>query len=138
MFCRYCGKRMDEELKYCPFCGAEQVKESTPDPFDSAAQPKPAASKPEDGNTLAVAGFILAFFVPIAGIICSWLGLKKANEQGLPYGGLAKAGLIISIVSIAISVLSVIISVVVIVAVLNAAPIDPYYIVSACSKLVMP
>lgn len=96
MFCRYCGKRLDENLKYCPFCGAEQAKETTSaDVFDTPVQQnqnQPAAKKSEDGNTLAIAGFILAFFVPIAGIICSWLGLKKANEEGLPYGGLAKAG----------------------------------------------
>ncbi len=120
MFCRYCGKRLDENLKYCPFCGAEQTKETTSaDVFDTPVQQnqnQPATKKSEDGNTLAIAGFILAFFMPIAGIICSWLGLKKANEEGLPYGGLAKAGLIVSIVSIVLSVLTVIISVVIVIA----------------------
>lgn len=39
MFCRYCGKRLDENLKYCPFCGAEQAKETTSaDVFDTPVQ----------------------------------------------------------------------------------------------------
>lgn len=142
MFCRYCGKRLDENLKYCPFCGAEQAKETTSaDVFDTPVQQnqnQPAAKKSEDGNTLAIAGFILAFFVPIAGIICSWLGLKKANEEGLPYGGLAKAGLIVSIVSIVLSVLSVIISVVIIIAAMDSydpSYYDPYYAISAIQAL---
>lgn len=94
MFCRYCGKRLDENLKYCPFCGAEQAKETTSaDVFDTPVQQnQPAAKKSEDGNTLAIAGFILAFFVPIAGIICSWLGLKKANEEACRTAGLPKRG----------------------------------------------
>lgn len=135
MFCRYCGKRIDENLKYCPFCGAAQASEpaAAADPFDTPPPTKPAANKTEDGNTLAIAGFILAFFVPIAGIICSWMGYKRSRDEGLPYGGLAKAGLIVSIVSVALSVLAVVIYVVVIVSVISAA--DSYYIVSACSLL---
>lgn len=76
--------------------------------------------------------------MPIAGIICSWLGLKKANEEGLPYGGLAKAGLIVSIVSIVLSVLSVIISVVIIIAAMGSydpSYYDPYYAISAIKAL---
>ncbi|MDE6397983.1 MAG: zinc ribbon domain-containing protein [Clostridiales bacterium] len=136
MFCRYCGKKIDENLRYCPFCGAEQASESvrTPDPFDTAEN-KPAPSKPEEGNTLAVAGFVLAFFVPIAGLICSWLGYKNSREKGLPYGGLAKAGFIVSIVYLAIYALSIIIGIVITVIALNSGPYDPYYTATVCNVL---
>ena len=50
----------------------------------------------------------IAFFIPLVGLICSILGLNKASKEGLPYKGLALAGIIISVV---VWVLSFIISI---------------------------
>ncbi len=41
---------------------------------------------------------MLSFFVPIAGLICSILGIKRAPQYGGKGQGLAIAGLVISIV----------------------------------------
>ena len=61
-----------------------------------------------ESNILAVAGFILAFFVPIAGLICSILGRRDAPKYG-GGKGLATAGIVISIVTTALAVSAVIV-----------------------------
>ena len=55
-------------------------------------------------NKLAIAGFILSFFGPLAalvGLILSAIGLKKCKE-GYEQKGLAIAGVVISALSIAL------------------------------------
>lgn len=59
-------------------------------------------------HILAVAGFILAFFVPIAGLICSILGRRDAPKYGGGGKDLATAGIVISIVTTALAVSAVI------------------------------
>lgn len=51
-----------------------------------------------DGNTAAVTGFILSFFMPFAGLIFSIIGLMDAKKKGLPHKGLAIAGIVISLI----------------------------------------
>ena len=63
--------------------------------------PEPARSnheRQEDGNVIAVVGFVLAFFVPLAGLICSIIGLKKSKSLAGKNRGLALAGVILSAV----------------------------------------
>lgn len=48
-------------------------------------------------NTIAIVGFILSFFVALAGLICSIIGYQNA-KKGAPYKGLSVAGIIISAV----------------------------------------
>jgi hypothetical protein len=48
-------------------------------------------------NGMAIAGFILAFFEPILGLIFSIIALKKSKSRNGVGGTLAKAGIIISI-----------------------------------------
>lgn len=62
--------------------------------------PQPAPQPVAQGsNTLALVGFILSFFVPLAGLICSIIGLRRAPQYGGNRKGLAIAGIVISIVS---------------------------------------
>ena len=76
MYCRYCGSQIDSEP--CPFCGAEEPKQT---------------------NGLAIAGFILAFLSPLAGLISSIIATVYADKR---YHGnlkaLAIAGIVISVV----------------------------------------
>ena len=59
-----------------------------------------------NGNGFAIAGFVLAFFVPILGIIFSSIGLSKSKNLPNNAGkGLAIAGLVISIVMIVLTVI---------------------------------
>ena len=54
---------------------------------------------PQRYNGVAVAGFILSFFIALAGLI----GLKQTKERGEKGRGLASAGIIISALSIVLS-----------------------------------
>lgn len=58
---------------------------------------------PQRYNGVAVAGFILSFFIALAGLICSIIGLKQTKERGEKGRGLAIAGIIISTLSIVLS-----------------------------------
>ncbi|MDE6398649.1 MAG: hypothetical protein K2L51_04950 [Clostridiales bacterium] len=89
MFCKNCGSNVDEKAVVCPHCGV-QVGEMQP-------------SKTVDrSNTIAIVGFVLSFFIALAGLICSIIGYKKAVKEGCDHKGLALAGIIISIVSMAL------------------------------------
>lgn len=112
MFCYNCGSKLDDKAVICPHCGV-QVRTLSDDPAAfgerdgkhpsvtvarSDVPPASAQRSANNENALAIVGFILAFFVPLAGLICSIIGLKKAN-QGAPYKGLAIAGVIISAIA---------------------------------------
>ena len=57
-------------------------------------------------KNLTILGFVLSFFVPLAGLIICAVALKKMKEEGSEENkGLAIAGLVIGIVSMALVVL---------------------------------
>ena len=61
-------------------------------PAAPAYQPAPAAQKT---NTLAIVGFILSFFVTVAGIIVSVIALRQIKQTGEAGHGFALAGLML-------------------------------------------
>lgn len=61
----------------------------------------PYGEPPHRGNGMAVAGFVLSFFGGLLGLIFSIIGLKRSKEPGRGRKGLAIAGIVISIVSMA-------------------------------------
>ena len=83
MFCRNCGKEIDDKASFCIHCGVA---------VDSRREESQT-------NVLAIVGFVLSFFVAIAGLICSIIGYKNAPDFGGKGKSLALAGIIISIVS---------------------------------------
>ena len=101
MFCKYCGSQLDDNSVVCPNCGAK-LNASNPEQNNQTNNPPPPTySQPpqqKSGNTVAIVGFVLAFFIPLAGLICSIIGLRKANNENAGHKGLAIAGIIISIV----------------------------------------
>ena len=94
MFCKRCGKEIDDKAIVCPYCGVQVAK---------------LYSQAPRTNTLAIIGFIFSFFIPIVGLICSILGRKNAAECGGNGHGLATAGLVISILWMALGLFVVII-----------------------------
>ena len=56
-------------------------------------------------NGFAIAGFVVSFFVAILGIIFSAIALKQIRESNEGGRGLAVAGLVLSIIWIAIALL---------------------------------
>ena len=92
MFCPNCGSQIDDKAVICPHCGVP-VKETKP---ESESKPK---------NTVAIVGFILSFFIALAGLICSVIGYQKSKNEGAPYKNLALAGIIIGAINMAFGVI---------------------------------
>lgn len=96
MFCKNCGQQVDDNAEFCPNCGAK-VKEAPAENVPTYTnQNQPTQTNKTNG--FAIAGFILAFFGGILGLIFSIIGLVKARNEGSPKG-LAIAGIIISIIA---------------------------------------
>lgn len=85
MYCSKCGKEILDDAVMCVYCGCEtNVKKSN-----------------GNDNIFAIVGFICSFFVSIAGLILSIIGLKKVKDCGTGKG-FAIAGIVISSVQILI------------------------------------
>lgn len=95
MYCSNCGNQIDDNAVVCIHCGC-----ATP----NAQNNQPAAQKPTESNTLAIVGFVLSFFIAIAGLICSILGLKRVPEYNGNGRGLAIAGIVISSISMFLTI----------------------------------
>lgn len=97
-FCSKCGKEVGKTDAFCQYCGgqiAEEVK--------AEKVTKVETSEGNPNNGMAVAGFILSFFVPLLGLIFSIVGVVKSRNLNGAGKGLAIAGIIISAVSMVIS-----------------------------------
>ncbi len=90
MFCTNCGKEIDSNAYVCPHCGVQLHKEEP---------------RVKPNNTLAIVGFVLSFFIPIAGLICSIIAYNKSKEINDVGKSFSLAGIIISAVILSISVL---------------------------------
>lgn len=101
MFCRNCGSQIDDRAVVCPHCGVStgvvHYNENYSENFSDRS------------NAIAIVGFVLSFFVAIAGLVCSIIGYKAAKNEGREHGGLALAGIIISAVSMVLSLIFTII-----------------------------
>lgn len=93
MFCSNCGSQIDDNASICPHCGVA-TKNYKPE---------------EQKNVLALVGFILSFVVAIAGLVCSIIAYKKADELNGNGKAFARAGIIISAVELVLEVVAIII-----------------------------
>lgn len=89
-FCTNCGNELDDRAIMCPKCGVALTQ----------------ATNASDGssNGMAIAGFILSFFIPLLGLIFSIIGLKRSKETNNGKG-LSIAGIIISCVLMVITLI---------------------------------
>ena len=94
-FCSKCGKENKATSKYCEFCGNQLAEEKA-----EVVKTEAVSLEPTPNNGMAIAGFVLSFFVPLLGLIFSIIGLSKANSLNGNKKGLAIAGIIISAVTI--------------------------------------
>ena len=113
MFCKSCGHEINENAVICPNCGVAT---------DNLAK---TTAEPAQKNTMALIGFILSFFVAIAGLIISIIAYKNAKKPEFNGDGksFALAGIIISAVSLGIGIISSIVTVVMWVGILMAIPV---------------
>ena len=96
MFCKNCGQELNDNAVICPHCGVAT---------DNYAK---STAVTEQKNTMALIGFILSFFVALAGLIVSIIAYKNAKKPEFNGDGksFALAGIIISAVSLGISFIS--------------------------------
>ena len=87
MFCKNCGKELCENAVICPSCGVAT------DNMEKVAQ---AEEKQEQGNGMAIAGFICSFFVPILGWIFGGIGLSRSAKRNGKGKGFSVAALAIA------------------------------------------
>ena len=117
MFCPKCGKEIKDDSKFCPFCGAEikdphdehetvegSVVNHDSHPYvNDGSQNSTEGSAVDNSFTFCVLGFVLAFFVPVLGLIFSAIALNKLGKSNSSRGKLlAIFGLVISIIMIII------------------------------------
>ena len=95
-FCTNCGNDLDDRAIMCPKCGI-------------ALTQTVANSGQTQSNGMAIAGFVLSFFIPLLGLIFSILGLKRSKETNNGKG-LSTAGIIISCITMVITLIIGIIS----------------------------
>ena len=61
MYCRYCGKQIEEDARFCPYCGSALQEER---------QAPPPQQRYVDPNDAPSGGFaVLGFFFPVVGLI---------------------------------------------------------------------
>lgn len=127
MFCTKCGAQVSDDSVFCHQCGSaisaaakdqinnpEQVATTVntqntvhqPQQQPTQQTPHQQASGGRDDGIYGLLGFILSFFVAIAGLILSIIGLSKTKNRGF-----AVAGLVISIVSMVIYVIVIIVAI---------------------------
>lgn len=120
MFCKVCGKEVDNDSQFCPFCGADLRSEI--EEVENAEQ-EPVKSSKGPWNAFALVGFILGIVsfvgsfviigmeIAIPGIIFSALGKKSEDENKKAK---ASKGLKLSIAALIIGiVMSIILGIVI-------------------------
>ncbi|MDE5897364.1 MAG: zinc-ribbon domain-containing protein [Clostridia bacterium] len=111
MFCKNCGTEINDSSAFCPHCGSHLDRPANyAQPAPQPTYFAPPNAERQKTNVLAIVGFVLSFFVAIAGLICSIIGYKNAPQYGGNGKGLATAGIVISTVEIALAILVYIIA----------------------------
>ena len=94
MFCKICGKEINDQAVICPYCGC-QVNGSV------------AVAKDDNRkvNVLCIVGFVLSLaslliglfgLVAIAGLVLSIVGVNQASKNNQKLKGLGIAGICVS------------------------------------------
>lgn len=124
MYCRNCGKELNEETRFCPACGSKQYEASSnasfDDPFTTTTtteiEDKPAkcwSVFAKVGKILgivaistAIIPWLIGFVAGVYGIVFSCLGMRAIDEEAIEN---RKKGLTLSIIGAVIGMLSFII-----------------------------
>ena len=106
-----------------------QPQEGTPVPTPQPTpQPSPQPSVPgspcSKTNTMAIFGLVLAFFIPILGLILSIVAKSQIKKTGEGGNGLATGGIVVSIIFMVLQIIAVIFYIFVIAAVVATTPTD--------------
>jgi hypothetical protein len=76
MFCEKCGKEIMDEAVICPNCGCSTTKKNTITNTSSSQEYATLSNI----NNLTTPALILAFLVPLIGIVIAGIGLSKVSS----------------------------------------------------------
>ena len=116
-FCPHCGREIFDNSVFCKYCGQKVVLEETEEEYTVVDEPSvekeaaPAGEPQRNDLVFSIVGLALAIVVPIAGLIMSIMGKKKAkaNADGQPLKGKNKIADILSTVGIPVSIVNMVI-----------------------------
>ena len=97
MFCKNCGKELNDHAIFCPGCGVSI---------------KPKISEPKNVavatvyNVYAIIGFICSFLIPIVGLVFGCMGYDFAKKNNSNGKKMSIASIILSSISIFITVVT--------------------------------
>jgi len=111
MYCQRCAAEVSEDSQFCQACGAATGVPPYPYPY-APAYPQPQQPAKQTNN-MALIGLILAFVVPVAGLVVSIIARKQCLERGEDGANLAKAGVIVGAVYCALAFVTVVASLVI-------------------------
>lgn len=107
-FCSVCGTPFNPGATFCAKCGNNLTFAGGGQPGGMPMMP-PMMDVPVQMRTsgMAIAGFVLSFFCGLLGLIFSCIGYSECKNSGgtVGGGGLALAGIIISLVSMLLGVM---------------------------------
>ena len=99
-------RRADELIELRPYLPPPPGHYLPPPPNQYHVPYHTPLGGPPSHNGMAIAGFVCSFFVPLLGLIFSWVALAGMARTGNQEGkGLAIAGLVISIVLMSLALL---------------------------------
>ena len=91
-YCSHCGKEIADEAFVCPYCGC-----------------KTGTGKGKSLSPISIVGFVLAFIMPVVGLIVSIVANSGAKRDGDEKSAkFARAGIIISVCLIALYVIIIV------------------------------
>ena len=105
MFCKECGKEINDKAFVCPFCGCRIEKREE----FVASEPK----EKKGISILCLVGFILSLVslfialygtVAIVGLVLSIVGIVQCSKNNLRLKGLGISGIVVSAVSLAYTI----------------------------------
>jgi len=109
-FCPNCGSQIPDGAIFCPACG-KSTSSGGAHTGNVSGQPYVPTYSPDTDtySPLSIVGFILSFFIAVAGLIVSVIALNNAKEVGSKKSAaFARAGMIISIVELSLAVVTII------------------------------
>ena len=122
MYCRYCGKQIEEDARFCPYCGSAQQEER---------QAPPPQQRYVDPNDAPSGGFaVLGFFFPVVGLILFLVWQDTMPQRAKSCGKGALTAVIVSASLVLLTFISI--------AVIAAIGIGMHgaYVALACLSLV--
>lgn len=91
MFCKYCGKQIDDNAAYCPYCGSQQKEEVVGEVVSNTRKKHRNETIAEVGLVFCIVNTVIAGFalLPLAWMLPMTLGisdrLKEKREISIAY-----------------------------------------------------